>query len=393
MKTANAVFVHHPDAMRYRFNDHHPFSPMRLELAIDLLRASSALDDRQIMLPAPADDELLCLLHRADYIQAVRQLSAEEPLPQWYSQAQQYGLQTEDTPCFPGMHDAAAAIAGGSVHAADAIMQGKTRHAFHMAGGLHHAFPDRGAGFCVYNDAAIAIAWLRQRYQARVLYIDTDVHHGDGVQWAFYTDPAVCTYSIHETGKFLFPGTGYVHERGNAEGFGSCYNMPVEPYTEDDSWLECFGESIERVAAAFKPDIIISQHGCDAHALDPLSHIHCSMRIYREMPAIIHRLAHEHAGGRWLAVGGGGYDIWRVVPRAWALVWLEMTDHPLLGEIAERGVAATLPAAWRANWQALSPDPLPESWLDDTSSWEPMPRRDIITEQNRAIKAIAIQDI
>ncbi|WP_020615398.1 acetoin utilization protein AcuC [Paenibacillus daejeonensis] len=393
MKTANAVLVHHPDAMRYRFNDHHPFNPVRLELTIDLLRASSALQDQQIVLPAPADDELLSLLHRPDYIDAVRQLSVPEPQQRWYSQAQQYGLQTEDTPCFPGMHEAAACIAGGSVHAAELIMQGRTQHAFHMAGGLHHAFPDRGAGFCVYNDAAIAIAWLRRQYNARVLYIDTDVHHGDGVQWAFYNDPEVCTYSIHETGKFLFPGTGYVHERGNAEGFGACFNLPVEPYTEDESWLECFGQSIERVAAAFKPDIIISQHGCDAHALDPLSHVHCSMRIYREMPAAIHRLAHQVAGGRWLAVGGGGYDIWRVVPRAWALVWLEMTDHPLRDEIAAAGWTTRLPDAWRSRWQPESPDSLPETWLDDTSDWTPMPRRSIITEQNRATMQIAIQDL
>ncbi|MFS0727731.1 acetoin utilization protein AcuC [Paenibacillus sp. 1P07SE] len=393
MKMANELFVHHADALRYRFNDQHPFNPMRLTLTIDLLRASSALESRHIIVPPPADESLLALLHRSDYIEAVRQLSAESPVPRWYSQAQQYGLQTEDTPCFPGMHEAAATIAGGSVHAAGAIMSGSTRHAFHMAGGLHHAFPDRSAGFCVYNDAAIAIAWLRRQYDARVLYIDTDVHHGDGVQWAFYDDPAVCTYSIHETGKFLFPGTGYVHERGAEQGFGACFNVPVEPYTEDDSWLECFQESIERVAAAFRPDIIISQHGCDAHALDPLSHIHCSMRIYQEMPATIHRLAHEHAGGRWLAVGGGGYDIWRVVPRAWALVWLEMSDHPLKDKIAEQGSAALLPERWRAQWQPQSPDPLPETWLDDTTSWAPMPRRAIIAEQNRAIKNIAIQDL
>ena len=158
-----------------------------------------------------------------------------------------------------------------------------------MAGGLHHAFPERGSGFCVYNDAAIAISRIRQQFGARVLYIDTDVHHGDGVQWTFYDDPNVCTYSIHETGKFLFPGTGFVHERGIDHGFGTSINVPVEPYTEDDSWLECFSSSIEKAADAFKPDIIISQHGCDAHAYDPLSHMHCSMRIYQAMPAIIHR--------------------------------------------------------------------------------------------------------
>ncbi|MBW7460969.1 acetoin utilization protein AcuC, partial [Paenibacillus sepulcri] len=244
---------------------------------------------------------------------------------------------------------------GGSVLAADLVMSGQTLHAYHMAGGLHHAFPDHGSGFCVYNDASIAIAHIRKQYGVRVLYIDTDVHHGDGVQWTFYNESEVCTYSIHETGKFLFPGTGFVHERGAEHGYGANFNVPVDPYTEDDSWLESFTASIRKVAAAFKPDIIVSQHGCDAHAFDPLSHTHCSMRIYQEMPAIIHALAHQYAEGRWVAVGGGGYDIWRVVPRAWALVWLEMINHPISAALAEKHSDVPLPASWLNRYFKESP--------------------------------------
>ncbi|BBH19611.1 acetoin utilization protein AcuC [Paenibacillus baekrokdamisoli] len=391
--TANAVFIHQPEAARYKFNEDHPFHPQRLKLAMDLLEESNALSEEQLLTAPHADEAMLSLVHRQDYINAIKQLSEPSPSSEWTSQAHRYGLQTEDTPFFVGMHDAAASIVGGSLLAADLVMTGQAKHAYHMAGGLHHAFPDHASGFCIYNDAAIAITRIRQQFGARVLYIDTDVHHGDGVQWTFYDDPNICTYSIHETGKFLFPGTGFVHERGTEHGFGSSFNVPVEPYTEDDSWLESFRSSLEKVTAAFKPDVIISQHGCDAHAFDPLSHTHCSMRIYQEMPAIIHRLAHEYTEGRWVAIGGGGYDIWRVVPRAWALVWLEMTDHPIAHKLRNKDENESLPDKWLARWQAQSPEELPKQWLDDTSSWTAIPRRTEIEAKNRHTTTVAVQDI
>ncbi|MFX3633375.1 MAG: acetoin utilization protein AcuC [Candidatus Pristimantibacillus sp.] len=392
--SSNALFIHHPDSARYHFGEDHPFNPIRLPLTMDLLKAAGTLHDDQIIAPAQiASQDLLSLAHRPDYLEVVQHLSKSKHSSLLSEEADWFGLNTEDTPYFPGMHEAAAAIVAGSVEAADLVLSGKAPHAYHMAGGLHHAFPERGAGFCIYNDAAVAIKHIRNTYGARVLYIDTDVHHGDGVQWIFYNDPEVCTYSIHETGKFLFPGTGYVHEKGADLGFGACFNVPVEPYTEDDSWLECFRSSIEKVTEAFKPDVIISQHGCDAHVYDPLSHIHCSMRIYNEMPAIIHQLAHQHAGGRWIALGGGGYDIWRVVPRAWSLVWLTMIDHPITKALAVTGQNERLPQIWLDKWSKLSPVELPEYWLDDVTSIEPIPRRTEIESKNQIIRDIAIQDL
>ncbi|WP_052835880.1 arginase family protein [Thermobacillus composti] len=197
----NAVFVHHAGEIRYKFNESHPFNPKRLTLAIDLLRRMGALNDAQIAVPEPATDEQLLRIHRADYVRIVRALSVPEPAQADLDDAGRYGLDTEDTPCFPGMHDAAALIVGGSLLAAELVMSGKAGHACHMAGGLHHALPGRGSGFCIYNDAAAAIAHIRKHWGARVMYIDTDVHHGDGVQWMFYSDPDIMTYSIHETGK------------------------------------------------------------------------------------------------------------------------------------------------------------------------------------------------
>jgi acetoin utilization protein AcuC len=164
----------------------------------------------------------------------------------------------------------------------------------------------------------------------------------------------------------------------------------MEPYTEDASWLECLEEVLLRVTAHFKPDLIVSQHGCDAHAFDPLSHVHCSMDIYRAMPQLIHRLARQYCGGRWVALGGGGYDIWRVVPRAWSLLWLEMSDHPLVALLSETQQAAGLPPAWLAQWQPQSPVELPAAWLDSPEALPAMPRREEITLKNRNMKELAL---
>ncbi|WP_325050020.1 acetoin utilization protein AcuC [Cohnella faecalis] len=313
-----SVWVDTSGSKGYRFHDEHPFHPIRLELTEQLLRLSGEFPAAELIVPPFAEEEAeqaICKLHRHDYVDTVLALSEEHPDPEAVRKADAFGLGADgDTPFFPGMHAATRSIVAGSLAAADAVMSGSADHALHLAGGLHHAFPDRAAGFCIYNDAAAAISHIREKYGARVLYVDTDVHHGDGVQWFFYTDPDVFTLSIHETGKFLFPGSGFHHERGDSSGYGACLNLSMEPYTEDESWLECFGEALARAAAVFRPDVIVSQHGCDAHAFDPLAHIHCSMKIYREMPRMIRECADTYSQGRWIALGGGGYDHWRVIP-------------------------------------------------------------------------------
>jgi acetoin utilization protein AcuC len=389
------LWINNTASRRYRFSDDHPFHPVRLELTEDLLRNCDALDNAHIA-PSFSSEEaerIIREIHRKDYIDRVVELSGDDPTPQAISEADRFGLEADgDTPFFLGIHEAAVAISAGSMAAADAVMSGKADHALHLAGGLHHAFPQRASGFCVYNDAAAAITYVREKYNARVLYIDTDVHHGDGVQWFFYTDPDVFTLSIHETGKFLFPGSGFPHERGDSSGYGTCLNISMEPYTEDASWLDCFRQAVEHAARVFRPDLIVSQHGCDAHAFDPLAHIHCSMQIYREMPKIIHDLAERYTQGKWVALGGGGYDHWRVVPRAWSMLWLEMNEHPLLASIDSKPNGGLLPQDWPNIGRTPYPE-LPSTWLDDVTSWEPMPRRKEITEKNKANLELALQHI
>ncbi len=164
---------------------------------------------------------------------------------------EEYGLGTEDNPVFPGIHQTSALVTGGTLEAAEIVMSGQARHALNLSGGLHHALRGKASGFCIYNDAAVAIAQIRKKYQERVLYIDTDEHHGDGVQWAFYHDPEVLTLSIHETGRYLFPGTGNVYERGHDTGLGSCINVLLDAFTEDESWLDAFQRVIPRIARSF----------------------------------------------------------------------------------------------------------------------------------------------
>ncbi|OUM98722.1 MAG: histone deacetylase [Paenibacillaceae bacterium ZCTH02-B3] len=390
-----AVWIDTSASRKYIFHDRHPFHPVRLELTEGLLKAAGAWPERLVPSDFPGAEDALALVHRPDYIRAVQRLGSGGPVLTAVDPAM-YGLDPHgDTPYFPGMHEAALGVVAGTLRAAAEVMSGRADHALHLGGGLHHAFPERASGFCVYNDVAVAIAWIRREYDARVLYVDTDVHHGDGVQWRFYTDPDVFTFSIHETGKYLFPGTGFPHERGESAGYGACLNVPLEPYTEDDSWLECFTAALERITRAFRPDVIVSQHGCDAHAFDPLAHIHCSMRIFREIPRLIHQLAHAFCGGRWIAAGGGGYDHWRVVPRAWSLLWMEMCDHPLLKDIdrSERERPALLPESWAAFKSPRRPGDMPAAWMDDTSRWQPIPRRPLIDAKNKDVLEVALQHV
>lgn len=279
--------------------------------------------------------------------------------------AQMMGIGPGDTPAFDGMHEASAAVAGGSLAAMDRILDGSEMHAFHPGGGLHHAMPARASGFCVYDDPALAIARARAA-GLRVLYVDLDVHHGDGVQTAFSHDPAVLTISLHESGHWLFPGTGFVDEIGEGRAAGTAVNVPFEPGTSDGDWLDALERLVPALALAHGPDVLVSQNGCDSHILDPLAHLNLTTRAMHRATRLLDGVAHRHCGGCWLATGGGGYDIHRVVPRSWALVWSAQA-HLELGD----GLPDRLPAAWRERWSAdaerAGDAPLPEGLLDPES--------------------------
>ncbi|MFC6079577.1 acetoin utilization protein AcuC [Sphaerisporangium aureirubrum] len=304
----------------YDFGPGHPLAPVRVELTMALARDLGVLDKVELTGCDPATDDELALVHERGYMEAVRRVSATgRPDPA-------IGLGTTDNPAFPGVHEASALVAGATLAAARAVWTGEAEHALNIAGGLHHAMPGAASGFCVYNDPGVAIAWLLSQGARRVAYVDVDVHHGDGVQAMFHDDPRVLTVSLHESPRTLFPGTGYPHETGVE---GTAVNVALPAGCGDAGWLRAFHAVVPPLLREFQPEVLVSQQGCDGHALDPLANLLLSVDGQRRTYAALHALAHETARGRWLATGGGGYELVRVVPRAWTHLIAEAAGAPL----------------------------------------------------------------
>jgi acetoin utilization protein AcuC len=304
----------------YDFGPAHPMNPVRVDLAVRLARSLAILDSDSVdgseglvSVPAPdATDDDLLVIHDRDLVDAVRRSSID---PSRHDP--RHGLGTDDNPTFPRMHEAARHVVGASLEAARRVWEGEAIHAANIAGGLHHAMPDLASGFCVYNDVAAAIRWLLDHGAKKVAYVDVDVHHGDGVQQIFWDDPRVLTISLHETGQMLFPGTGFPHETGGPEAVGSAVNVALPPGTADAGWLRAFHAVVPPLVRAFQPDVLVTQQGCDSHRDDPLAHLMLTVDGHRASYLALHDLAHEVCGGRWVAMGGGGYAVVDVVPRSW----------------------------------------------------------------------------
>lgn len=333
--------------------------PDRLDLTARLARSLGLLDLGHVRVAAPevASDVELLTVHSADFVAAVRSVSADPTAAD-----ESRGLGTEDDPAFAGMHEAAARMAGGSLLAAAAILDGSAARAVNFSGGLHHASRDRASGFCIYNDAALAVQRLLDGGVLRVAYIDLDAHHGDGTQSIFWDDPRVLTISIHETGRSLFPGTGFANEIGGPNALGSAVNVALPAGTGDSGWLRAFHAIVPQLVGAFEPEVIVSQHGCDAHRLDLLTHLNISVDGLREAATAVGNLASRYCGNRWISTGGGGYNVTGVVPRSWS--------H-LIGIAAGRPVPlrTPVPADWRAYVQEKFGAATPALMGDDVELW------------------------
>jgi acetoin utilization protein AcuC len=315
------------DLMKYDLGGTHPMHPGRLELTMALARELGVLGrpSLRIVAPCAASDDVLALVHDPAYIAAVRgaTLGSDAHV------LADFGLGGEDNPVFEGMHEASALVTGGTVDAARAVRRGEVLHAVNLAGGLHHAMRSWASGFCVYNDVAVAIAWLLADGVRRVAYVDVDAHHGDGVEAAFYDDPRVLTISLHESGYTAFPGTGFPHAAGTGDALGTAINVALPAHTGDAGWLRAFHAVVPPLVRAFEPEILVTQLGCDTHRLDELAQLDLTVDAHRLSYAALHALAHEVTGGRWVAVGGGGYAIVDVVPRSWTHLLAEITGDPL----------------------------------------------------------------
>jgi acetoin utilization protein AcuC len=348
----------------YDFGPAHPLAPVRVELTMALAAELGVLAQPGVSVgaPEPASDGQLMLIHDAGYIAAVK---AGGPDPA-------HGLGTSDNPVFPGMHEASALVAGATLAAAEAVLGGRADHGINVAGGLHHAMRSAASGFCIYNDPAIAIEWLLRQGAEKIAYVDVDVHHGDGVQAAFYRDPRVLTISIHEHPMTLFPGTGLPGETGAPGAEGMAVNVALPPGTGDGGWLRAFDAVVPPLLRAFQPQFLVSQHGCDSHRLDPLAHLELSIDAQRTAAVWLHQLAHETAGGKWIATGGGGYELVQVVPRTWTHLLAEASGRPL-------DPAAPTPASWRElarrRTGAIAPQTMtegePASFVPFSSGYDP----------------------
>ena len=310
----------------YDFGPGHPMHPSRLDLTHRLCDAIGLLDhgDVEVHTIEPATDEQLLTVHTPDLLAAVKEASLDPG-----AATGRHGVGTDDTPAFRGMHEASALAVGGTIAACEAVWTGAARHAVNIAGGLHHAMPEAASGFCVYNDIAIGIRRLLELGAERVLYLDLDVHHGDGVERCFWNDDRVMTISIHETGRALFPGTGFPGDTGGPRALDSAVNVALPPGTGDEGWLRAYTAVVPTIARAFRPDVVVSQHGCDCHYADPLAHLSVSMDAMAVAQGWVRDLAEETAGGRWVALGGGGYELVDVVPRAWTHLTGFVTGRPV----------------------------------------------------------------
>jgi acetoin utilization protein AcuC len=360
-----ATLLFHDRYLDYDFGPDHPFSPVRQEMVVSLLDALGHPIDP--VAPPVASREEVRRIHSEQFVAKVEAASDGRPPPQ----AWDYGINTGDVPVFENMDAAARGLVGGTLHGARLIAEGEASRVLQLGGGLHHAHHDRASGFCVYNDLSVAIDVLREQ-DLRVAYVDIDVHHGDGVQFVHYDDPHVLTISLHESGQYLFPGSGGVEEIGEAAGEGFAINVPLVPHTEPASYRDAFDRVVPYALEKFGPDVIVAQCGADAHFHDPLADLLLTSHTYEALFRDLFSLADKHTNGQILCTLGGGYHL-DAVTRVWALLALLVQDCDL---------PDTIPDDWRAQWQDQLRDPLTPTLHDPKSSFD-VQRRDEISEHNR----------
>ncbi|WP_454300987.1 acetoin utilization protein AcuC [Salana multivorans] len=327
-----AAFAWANDLPQYDFGPGHPMAPIRLELTRELIRALRLPGLTEIDVDSVTEADLE-LVHDAAFVAAVQAGAVG-------IRSEEFGLGTDDNPLFPEIHAAASRIVGSTLAAARAVWTSQVSHAVSFAGGMHHAMPAKASGFCVYNDVGVAIRWLLDQGAQRVAYVDLDAHHGDGVERIFWDDPRVMTISVHESGLTLFPGTGFAYETGGPGAEGTAVNVALPAQTGGDAWLRAIDAVVPPLLAEFAPDVLVSQHGADSHPSDPLTNLRVSVDHQLAGARMMRELASEHASGRWVATGGGGYTVVEVVPRVWAgLVAISAGIDP---DLSQR-----LPLRWR----------------------------------------------
>ncbi len=360
--------IYHPDYSKYNLGPGHPFDPVRIEMVIDLLKEIGVLHD--YIQPDPVSVEELFPVHDRAYVEAVEGLSNGDNA----IDAESFGLGNVDNPVVPGMAEAARIQVGGTLLGARLLIQNKANKVLQMGGGFHHAHNSLASGFCLYNDLAVAIKEMTNAGW-HVVYLDLDVHHGDGVQKIYYSDDKVMTISFHESGEFLFPGTGWLQELGKSMGRSLKLNIPLEPFTEGNSYFEVMNKILEPALSWFKPDAVVVQAGADAHFSDPLADLLLTTQDFEKIYRRVLALIDLKCNGRTLFTFGGGYSI-TAAPRIWTILYLL---------IFNKAIPQKLPLNWRKKWSEKIGKEIPESLHDILPAFEQVARKSEIEKHNNEI--------
>ncbi len=358
--------VYHPKYLEYDLGAQHPFSPLRIKMVTELLEELG--HELNYELPELIPPEKLQTVHDTEYIEVV-ELAGMGVNDERF---EKYGLGTADNPVKTGMSEAARYICGGTLHGAKLMLDGKYKKVLQLGGGFHHAHENLASGFCLYNDLALAITEMINRGW-HVVYLDIDVHHGDGLQKMFYEDDRVMTISLHESGEYLFPGTGWIYESGRGMGKSLKLNLPFEPFTEGKSYVEILEELLELALGYFRPDALIVQAGADAHFTDPLADLMLTTHDYERIFKTIIRKSEKYANGRLLFTFGGGYSF-EATARIWSLLYLVLTNS---------NIPEKLPGAWIKKWEEGLGVKIKDTFHDTNPFYKPIPRKNEIENHNK----------
>ena len=358
--------VYHPKYSLYNLGSEHPFSPQRVQMLIELLQTWNVY--KEPLQPEPIDPDALKDIHSDDYIDTVEKVSKGIKT----NDAEKYSLGTADNPIVEGMAEGARYQVGGTLLGAQLLLENKADKVITLGGGFHHAHKNMAAGFCVYNDLAVAIKEMTDNGW-HVAYLDIDVHHGDGVQELFYNNDKVMTISIHESGEFLFPGSGWIHELGQGSGRSLKLNVPLEPFSEGDSYLMAIDRVVKPALSWFRPNALIVQAGADAHFSDPLADNLLTTLDYEIIFNEIINISDSLCNGKTLFTFGGGYSP-TATPRVWALLYLLVNKM----EVPEY-----LPEAWKNKWEKIINQLLPKTLHDSLPAFDLIPRKEEILNTNK----------
>lgn len=366
---------------KFDLGEGHPMNKNRMISAWKLFN-DIGVKDTTIYSPSPANQEDIEAVHSSKYVEEVKKL-AKEAVKSRNLSSREFGLGTGDCPVFPEMFDASLLIAGGTLEATKLVLNGHLKNAFILLAGLHHAQQSNASGFCYFNDMSVAIQYLRKQGY-RVAYIDTDLHHGDGVQALHYNDPDVLTISFHESGQYLYPGTGFSNEIGGEGAEGSSVNLPFFPYTYDEIYQKSFTSFVPQIVDQFDPDFIIWQAGVDGHANDPLGHLMLTTNSFELVGKTINYMADKYCDGKLIAAGGGGYNPFSIA-RSW-FIEFSTINH-------QTSVPSKIPDNWKIDFEKRYNTEAPEFLKDETSTENLVDKPELVKEYNKALRGVFHEEL